>query len=151
MCAIDKMKIRDQSGYTLLEGILHLAVFMLFTQVLVGTMWWLISTEANVTDTIELKWALFIQYLDSYLTEIDSIRVQENSKGITIKKDKINYKVDLYDNLIRKQKNLDGHEQMLLHVESLSVDMEGNSLRVHINFLNGIGKEHIFNVTYRTE
>lgn len=151
MCANYKMKIRDQSGYTLLEGILHLAVFMLFAQVLVGTMWWLTKTEANVTDTTETEWALFIQYVDSFLTEVDSIEVYENSRGITIRKGQTNYKVELYKNLIRKIKNLVGHEQMLFNIESLFVEMEGNSLLMKMNFLNGVEKVHVFYVTFRTE
>ena len=151
MYATHKMKIRDQSGYTLLEGILHLAVFMLFAQVLAGTMWWLTKTEANVTDTTETEWALFIQYVDSFLTEVDFIVVYENSRGITIGKDQISYRVESYKNLIRKIKNLVGHEQMLFNIESLFVEMEGNSLRMKVDFLNGIEKEHVFYVTFRTE
>jgi competence protein ComGF len=151
MCANHKMKIRDQSGYTLLEGIFHLAVFMLFAQVLAGAMWWLTLTEANVTDTTEIDWALFIQYVDSYLNEVDSIEVHENSRGITIRKGKTNYKVESYKNLVRKQKNLDGHEQMLLNVKSLFVEKEGNSLRMKVNFLNDVEKEYVFYVTFGTE
>lgn len=151
MCAINKMKVRNQSGYTLLEGILHLAVFMLFAQVLGGTMWWLASTEASVTDTTEIEWALFIQYVDSYLIEVDSIEIHENSKGLTIRKGNTNYKVESYKNLIRKQKNWDGHEQMLLNIESLFVEMEGSSLRMKVSFLNDVMKEHVFYVTFCTE
>ena len=145
------MKIRDQSGYTLLEGILHLAVFMLFAQVLAGTMWWLTNTEANVTDTTETEWALFIQYVDSYLTEVDSIVVHDNSRGITIGKNEMKIKVESYDKLIRKQKNLDGHEHMLVNVESLLVEMVGNSLRMKVKFLNDVEKEHVFYVTFGTQ
>ena len=142
------MNMRDQSGYTLLEGILHLAVFMLFAQVLAGTMWWLTNTEANLTDTTETEWALFIQYVDTYLTEVDSIVVHENSRGVTIRKGETSYKVESYNNLIRKQKNWDGHEQMLLNVESLFVERQGNSLQMKVDFINEIKKEHVFYVTF---
>ncbi|WP_277587468.1 competence type IV pilus minor pilin ComGF [Psychrobacillus antarcticus] len=151
MCANLKMKIREQAGYTLLEGILHLAVFMLFAQVLAGTMWWLTNTESKVTDTTEIEWALFIQYVDTYLTEVSSIKVHENASGITIKQEEINYRVEFSKNLIRKIKNLDGHEQMLVNVKSLFVEMEGNSLRMKVNFLNDVEKEHVFYVTFGTE
>ncbi|MFJ7826775.1 competence type IV pilus minor pilin ComGF [Psychrobacillus sp. NPDC096623] len=151
MCANHKMKISDQSGYTLLEGILHLAVFMLFAQVLAGIMWWLTKTESAVTDTTEIEWALFIQYVDSYITDLDSIRVNDTNSGIMIKKNHINYKVELYKDLIRKQKNWEGHEQMLLNVNSLFVELEGNALRLKVNFVNDIEKEHVFYVTYHTE
>jgi len=144
------MKISNQLGYTLLEGILHLAVFMLFAKVLVATMWWLTNTEASVTDSTEIEWALFIQYVDSYLTEVDSIEI-ENLNNLTIRNDKTTYKVGLYKNLVRKQKNGDGHEQMLVNVESLFVTMEDKLLQIKVNFLNGIEKEHAFYVTFSTE
>lgn len=150
MCTINKMKISNQLGYTLLEGILHLAVFMLFAQVLVATMWWLTNTEASVTDSTEIEWALFIQYVDSYLTEVDSVEI-ENLNNLTIRNDKTTYKVGLYKNLVRKQKNGDGHEQMLVNVESLFVTMEDKLLQIKVNFLNGIEKEHAFYVTFSTE
>ncbi|SDM86929.1 Competence protein ComGF [Psychrobacillus sp. OK028] len=151
MCTYYKMKIRDQSGYTLLEGILHLAIFMLFAQVLAGTMWWLTKTETAVTDTTEIEWALFIQYVDSFITDLESIRVNDTNSGIIIKKNHINYKVEHYKDLIRKQKNWEGHEQMLLNVNSLFVELEGNVLRLKVNFVNDIEKEQVFYVTYHTE
>lgn len=151
MCAILKMKIRDQSGYTLLEGILHLAVFMLFAHVLAGTMWWITNTEVNVTDTTEVEWAMFIQYVDSYLTDVDSIIITNNSNGFQIRKGELIYKVDTYKNLVRKQKNWDGHEQMLLDVKTLFVEMEGNLLRMKVNFLNDVEKEHAFYVVFTTK
>jgi len=151
MCVHQQMKICDQSGYTLLEGILHLAVFMLFAQVLASTMWWLTKTEENVTDTTETEWALFIQYVDSYLTEVDSIIVPENSRGITIEKSEIKIKMESYQNAIRKQKNMDGHEYVLVNVESLLVKMIGNSLQMKVVFLNGVEKEHVFYVTFATK
>ena len=145
------MKILDQSGYTLLEGILHLAVFMLFAQVLAGTMWWVTNTEANITDTTETEWALFIQYVDSYLTEVESIIVHENSRGVTIEKSEMEIKLESYQNAIRKQKNMDGHEYMLVNVESHLVEMIGDSLRMKVVFLNGVEKEHNFYVTFATK
>lgn len=148
MCVPYQMKIRDQSGYTLLEGILHLAVFMLFAQVVAGTMWWMTNAEANVTDTTETEWALFIQYADSYLTEVDSIAVHDNSKGITIEKNEMKYKLESYQNVIRKTKNMDGHEHMLVNIESFFVEVIGNSLRIRVVFLNDLEKEHVFYVTY---
>lgn len=151
MYTITKMNIRDQSGYTLLEGVLHLAVFMLFAQVLAGTMWWLSKTESTVTDATEIEWSLFIQYVDFYISDVESIRINNNSSGITVRKNKANYKVEIYQNLIRKQKDLEGHEQMLLNVKSLNIDMEGNLLRMKVNFLNELEKEHVFYVTYSTQ
>lgn len=151
MCDNYKMKIRDQSGYTLLEGILHLTVFMLFAQVLAGTMWWLTKTDSSVTDTTEIEWALFIQYVGAYIYDVESIEVYENATGVKIKKDNINYKVEIFKDLIRKQKNWEGHEQMLLNVHSLFIELKGNSLRLKVNFVNDVEKEHIFYVTYHTE
>ena len=151
MFANHQMKIRNQSGYTLLESILHLAVFMVFAQVLGGTMWWLTKTEETITDTTEIEWALFIQYVESYLNDLESITVNASNSGIVFKKNSINYKIEFYHNLIRKQKNGEGHEQMLFNVKSLFVKKDEDALRFKVKFLNSVEKEHIFYVTYRTE
>jgi len=141
----------DEKGYTLIEGIIQLSVLMLFSQVFAVTMWWLYKMEENVTNPMDTEWALFVQNVETYLNDIDSLVIQKEQPGIRFHKLGEEYDIEFYSTLIRKQKNRLGHEQLLLQVESLSVSIEGKSLRFFVTFLNGMEKEHTFYVTYRAK
>ncbi|MEK4486456.1 competence type IV pilus minor pilin ComGF [Psychrobacillus sp. FSL H8-0484] len=146
-----KQRIVDEKGYTLIEGIIQLSVLMLFSQVFAVTMWWLYKMEENVTNPMDTEWALFVQNVETYLNDIDSLVIQKEQPGIRFHKLGEEYDIEFYSTLIRKQKNRLGHEQLLLQVESLSVSIEGKSLRFFVTFLNGMEKEHTFYVTYRAK
>ncbi|WP_342598382.1 competence type IV pilus minor pilin ComGF [Psychrobacillus sp. FSL H8-0483] len=146
-----KQRIVDEKGYTLIEGIIQLSVLMLFSQVFAVTMWWLYKMEENVTNPMDTEWALFVQNVETYLNDIDSLVIQREQPGIRFYKLGEEYDIEFYSTLIRKQKNRLGHEQLLLQVESLSVSIEGKSLRFFVTFLNGMEKEHTFYVTYRAK
>lgn len=145
------MSVKDERGYTFLEGIIQLSVFILFAQVFAITMSWLYRIEETMTNPIDTEWALFIQNVETYLNDIETLTLQKEQPGIRFRKNGEEYDIELYSNLIRKQKNRLGHEQMLLHVKSLKVTVEGQSLYFFVTFLNGMEKEHIFYVTFRTE
>lgn len=141
----------NEAGYTLIEGIIQLVVFLLFSQVFAITLGWLHRMEENVADPTEMEWALFIQYVETYLNDIETIAIQREDEGIRFRKDGEEFDIEYYPSLIRKQKNRLGHEQMLLHVKSMATKMDGSSLKFSVEFLNGVKKEHTFYVTFRTE
>ena len=89
--------------------------------------------------------------METYLNDVDDIHVQENLKVFAFIKTGDEYDIELYDTLIRKQKNRLGHEQMLLHVKSFTAKLEGPSLKLSVEFTNGIKKEHTFYVTFHSE
>lgn len=145
------MSVKDERGYTFLEGIIQLSVFILFAQVFAITMSWLYRIEETMTNPTDTEWALFIQNVETYLNDIETLTIQKEQPGIRFRKGGEEYDIELYSDLIRKQKNRLGHEQMLLHVKSLTVKVEGQSLFFFVTFLNGMEKEHIFYVTFRTK
>lgn len=145
------LKENNESGYTLIEGILQLSVLMLFSQVFAMTVGWLHKMEEYVANPTEIEWSLFLQDVETYLNNVETIMIQRDDLGIRFRKDGDEFDIELYDNLIRKQKNRLGHEQMLLHVKSILTTLEGKSLRFDVEFMNGIKKEHTFYVTFHSE
>lgn len=145
------LKGNKEAGYTLIEGIIQLSVLMLFSQVFAITVGLLHKVEDNVTNPTEIEWALFIQDVETYLNHVEIIMVQREDMGIRFRKNEEEFDIEIYENLIRKQKNRLGHEQMLLHVKSISVNLEGNSLKFAVEFMNGIKKEHTFYVTFHSK
>lgn len=146
-----KLRIDNEKGYTLVDGIMQLAVLVVFSQIFALTIGWTTKAEELITNPTDMEWALFVQSVETYLNEIDSLLIQKDEPGIRFRKNGEEYDIEFYTNLIRKQKNRLGHEQMLLHVKSLSVTVEGQSLHFFVTFLNGLKREHTFYVTFRSE
>lgn len=141
----------NEQGYTLIESVFQLSVLLIFSHIFAVTIGWLSLVEVQVTNPTEIEWALFIEDVENYLNDLDTIIVQTRNTGIRFIKDEDEFDIEIYQNLIRKQKNRLGHEQMLLHVKSINVSMEGQLLYFSVEFENGIDKEHTFYVTYNSE
>lgn len=141
-------KLKKQNGYTFIDGILQLSVFIIFAQILVLIMWSLYTTEKKVADPQEVEWGLFIQFVEAYLNDVESIMVQKSQPGIRFTKDNNEFDVEYISNVIRKQKNRLGNEPLLLNVQTLNVHMEGQNITFFVTFLNGQQKEHTMYVTY---
>lgn len=141
-------KVKKQNGYTFIDGILQLSVFIIFAQILVLIMWSLYTTEKKVTDPQEVEWGLFIQFVEAYLNDVESIIIQKSQPGIRFTKDNNEFDVEYISNVIRKQKNRLGNEPLLLNVQTLNVNMEGQNITFFVTFLNGQQKEHTMYVTY---
>lgn len=146
-----RLSVANEKGYTLVEGIIQLSVLMLFSQVFAVTIGWSNRIEETITNPTDTEWALFVQNVETYLNDIDSLVIQKDQPGIRFLKNGEEYDIESYANLIRKQKKRLGHEPMLLHVNSMSVTVEGHSLHFFVTFLNGVEKEHTFYVTFRSE
>lgn len=140
-----------EGGYTLVEAIIQLSVLMIFSQLFAITIGSIYKTENEVTNPIETEWALFIRELEKYLNNVEILTIQQDNTGIRLVQNGEEFDIELYQNLIRKQKNRLGHEQMLLHVKSISTKLEDQSLRFSVVFLNGIEKEHTFYVRFHKE
>ena len=48
LCNIIKLKFKNETGYTLVDGIHPVSSIMLFAQVLAGTMWWINRTPKQM-------------------------------------------------------------------------------------------------------
>ena len=140
--------MRKENGYTLIEGIIQLSVFMLLCQIFAMTIVWLHKIDADVTNPTETDWALFVQDVETYLNEVDSIVKQSEGVGVRFLKVGEEYDIELYQNMVRKQKNRLGHEPMLLNVKSLAFVLEGRVLQMSVEFLDGIQKERTFYVAF---
>lgn len=151
MCVNGLLKRNNEHGYTLLEATLQLSVLMLFSQIFLLTIGLAFRVESTVTNPTETEWGLFINDVEKYLNDVDDLHVQQNVKGIRFNKTGDEYDIELYDTVIRKQKNRLGHEQMLLHVKSFTTILEGQSLKLSVEFVNGIKKEQTFYVTFHSE
>ncbi|MEK4245965.1 competence type IV pilus minor pilin ComGF [Psychrobacillus sp. FSL K6-2684] len=150
MCRYLTNKLSNEKGYTFIDGILQLSVFIIFAQIFALIMWSLYTTEKKVADPSEIEWALFIQYVEAYLNDVENFIVQSEQPGIRFYKQGIEYDVEYSSNVVRKQIKKLGHEPLLLNVQTLNVIAEGQKITFFVTFFNGQQKDHTFYVTYST-
>ncbi len=141
------LKKTSESGYTFVNAVLQMSIFLLFSQLFLLTVHYIYQTEERLTNVTDMEWAIFIQQVDSYLAKVDSIILQEEPAGIRYTVNQEEYDIEYYPNMVRKQKNKLGHEPLLMNVENLVVSMSERSLTFQVRFKNGSEKEHTIYVT----
>jgi competence protein ComGF len=141
------LKMSSESGYTFVNAVLQMSIFLLFSQIFLLTVHYIYQTEDRLTNVTDMEWAIFVQQVDSYLVKVDSIILQEEPAGIRYTVNQEEYDIEYYPNMVRKQKNKVGHEPLLMNVENLAVSMSERSLTFQVRFKNGSEKEHTIYVT----
>lgn len=139
------MKKGDERGYMLLNSLLDLALLLTLLP-LVALFFVFIRSYSEDSDPRHLEWQLFAADFQTYLTEIDSIKVINNGGGVRIVQQETEYDIESYTTFIRKQKFRLGHEIMLTGLEQCYFQIEGRRLFVSARFSSGITKraEYVF-------
>ena len=141
------LKMSSESGYTFVNAVLQMSIFLLFSQLFLLTVHYVYRTEERLTDVTDMEWAIFVHQVDSFLAKVDSIVLQDEPAGIRYTMSGEEYDIEYYPNMVRKQKNKVGHEPLLMNVENLAVSMSERSLTLQVRFKNGSEKEHTIYVT----
>ena len=141
------LKKNSESGYTFVNAILQLSIFLLFSQIFLLSIHFVYQTEERLTNVIDVEWAIFLQQTDYFLSNADRITIQQDPSGIRYMINEEEYDIEYYPNMVRKQKNKVGHEPLLMNVEKLAVSMSERSLTFQVRFKNGSEKEHTIYVT----
>ncbi|UJF28321.1 competence type IV pilus minor pilin ComGF [Planococcus sp. 107-1] len=142
-----KLNPFNENGFTFLGSLFELIILMAFLPLIVIFFSLMIAFEKE-TDAGNAEWHLFSYELQSYLTKVDSIEVINNGSGIRVIQDEVEYDIELYGNLIRKQKFRQGHEVMATKLDSCSFQIEGTILTIFAEFANGRSMEAEYVYTY---
>lgn len=131
-----RLKALGEKGFTFLGSLFELLILIIFLPLIVIS-FSLMMSFAKETEAGLLEWQLFASELQGYLTEIDSIEIINNGSGIRIMQQEVEYDIELYGNLIRKQKFKQGHEVMATKIKNCFFQLEGTNLMVRVEFING--------------
>ncbi|MGB6406166.1 MAG: competence type IV pilus minor pilin ComGF [Planococcus donghaensis] len=88
-------------------------------------------------DPHRAEWQLFVIDLQSYLHRSDTIEVINGGSGIRVVQRGEEFDIELYTNMMRKQKSQKGHEVMLTRVSQCSFSLDGNKVKIRIKFTTG--------------
>lgn len=141
---IIKMKIWNEQGFTFLESIFQLMIFILFANISLLLIFWFrdIITLEKMKD--EANWELFIYDLNQYnersvrgkLTSTSSIQMElldaEDGSYFVFNRSELH---------IRKRSNLGGNEILLPYVDSWNLAVIGNELLVKVVMRDGTRRE----------
>jgi competence protein ComGF len=135
----------NERGYTLLEALFQLVVFVLIAHLGVFIMIWFAEMKTTVLSEEQSKWELFVYDLNMYLKDISSFTIRQDQKRITFQEADTIHNIDCYSNLIRDQVN-GGHVPMLIGITKCQFQFEKDMLAVVVEFPGGIKKERTFYV-----
>ncbi|MFJ8461919.1 competence type IV pilus minor pilin ComGF [Lysinibacillus xylanilyticus] len=135
----------NERGYTLLEALFQLVVFVLIAHLVVFIMLWFAEMKTTVLSDEQSKWELFAYDLNMYLEDISSFTIRKDRKRITFQAADTIHNIDCYSNIIRDQVK-GGHVPMLIGINKCQFKYEKNMLTVAVEFPSGIQKERTFYV-----
>lgn len=128
--------VRDEKGFSFLTAIFDLLVLMTLLPLIILFFGFAASFTEDL-DPQKAEWQLFTVDLQSYLTNSDSLEIINGGTGIRVVQMGVEYDIELYTDMIRKQKGSRGHEVMLTRVKLCSFSLVGNTLRVRTEFTTG--------------
>lgn len=136
----------NEKGYTLLEALFQVVVFVILSHVFIFIMLWYSEMKSTVFAVEQTKWELFVYDVNTYFVDVVSFEVSGNNSKITFEIPEGLYSIEQYQNIIRKQvKNL-GHEPVLIGVKTCKFYYKNEELTIFVEFLNGIKKERTYYV-----
>jgi len=135
----------NERGYTLLEALFQLVVFVFIAHLVVFIMIWFAEMKTTVLFDEQSKWELFVYDLNMYLNDISSFSIRKDQKRITFQAADTIHNIDCYSNIIRDQVN-GGHVPMLIGINKCQLKYEEDMLTVAVEFPSGIKKERTFYV-----
>jgi len=73
----------NERGYTLLEAMFQLVVFVLIAHFVVFIMVWFAEMKTTMLSDEQSKWELFVYDLNMYVNDISSFSIRNDQKRIT--------------------------------------------------------------------
>lgn len=137
----------NEKGYTFLEALFQLVVFVLICHLFILIMVWFAEMKLTLLTDEQSKWELFVYDLNMYLVEVTSFTIREDQKRITFHASDSLHNIDCYSNIIRDQVK-GGHIPMLIDIKNCEFQYIDNELTVAVEFPSGLKKERTYYVPF---
>lgn len=126
----------DERGYSFITSIFDMLVLLTMLPLIVLFYSFALSFTEDL-DPHRVEWQLFAIDLQSYLNNSDSLEIIGGGSGIRVVQMEEEFDIELYTDMIRKQKDQKGHEVMLTRVRLCHFSLAGNTLKVRTEFTTG--------------
>lgn len=131
-----RMKRLDERGFSFVTSIFDLLVLLMMLPLIVLFYGFAASFTEDL-DPHQAEWQLFAIDLQSYVNNSDSLEIINGGSGIRVVQMGEEFDIELYTDMIRKQKDRKGHEVMLTRVRQCRFSLAGNVLKVRTEFTTG--------------
>lgn len=141
---INQVEIRSEHGFTLLESIFQLMIFILFANISLLLVFWFRDIIMLEKMKDEVNWDLFIYDLNQYNEHSISGRLNSSTSIQMVLPDAVDDKSFVFDRSeshIRKRSNLGGNEILLPYVKEWDLTVDGNELLVKVVMRDGTRRE----------
>ncbi|WP_194841610.1 competence type IV pilus minor pilin ComGF [Sporosarcina obsidiansis] len=144
------MKHLNERGFSLLESIIHLMIFSILIQLTILFFYWKAPIQTSYQSDFLGEWELFSLELQQLLEEVEWVS-EPTSNSVSFRTEKGTVTIQVYQQLIRKVVNGQGHVPLLMDVKFCSFSVDGNRLQVAVEKLDGTKKERTFAIGLYTE
>lgn len=128
-------------GYTFVEALFQVVVFILFAQFISYFFIWNSQFNETFTTTEELNWELFIHDIERYFINVMEITVEEQSIVVQQSEEEKKIVINKINDVIRMQKDDKGNVPLLIGIRDVQFIYIGNTLTILVEFQNGLKKE----------
>ncbi len=135
-----------EKGYTLLDALYHLIVFLLFSHLILLILVWIQKQNETYLTNENVTWEIFVNDFQQYLENVKEIEVVGYNDKIDISyvDTEETIQIGQLKEVIRKQVSYVGNVPMLIGIQNLRFELVENKLKMNVKFPNGIVKERVF-------
>lgn len=142
MCRLTRIK--DDRGFTLIESILQLMIFVVFIHLVILFVFWKEPIERQYNDMLKTDFELFVLDLQASIVDVEDFQIHDDNRGIRFLTTRGRINIEYRRGVIRKRIDELGHIPLLTEVETAQFNTDGTRLFVDVIMLDGTRKERIF-------
>ena len=149
-----RIMLKNSDGYTLINALYNLAVFIIMSKILTIMFIVYFQNVSLIDDRDEMEWQLFVKDLNIYFERSHSVYIDNLGKTVyfmdPMARNKIEYKIQIRDQHIARASIIGGHEIILPYVSHARFYLKNGILRIEAIMRSGEIREREFVVaTYK--
>lgn len=146
-----RILLMNNKGYTLIESLFQLVIFVIFVQLFLLFFYWKTPIERQYSDKSSIAWEMFVVDLQDELANVQTLTIQDGTTGIQFKTSRGQIRIEQRNTVIRKSVDGQGHIPFLTNVSVVKFTLEGTTLFADATMLDGTRKERDFEIGFYTE
>ncbi|MBT2582294.1 ComGF family competence protein [Planococcus sp. ISL-109] len=132
--------MRSKRGFTFVDSLLNIVALSLVLPL--AAMFYLYSMQfLSDMDSSATEFRLFTLELQRYLAGSEQVHIMRSGQGLRIYQSGTVYDIEMYGAVVRKRKDLLGHEIMLTEVAAGGFAIDGKTLTISMEFESGAAEE----------